>query len=272
MVQSSFFPQLPDLTEQDLFVVLQDRHVVVRHDRLVWGFAELEHHLESDMDLLLIDSRPGGRFIAVNVRQDISAQLNAETRPLRSLLSWQDETVVSIAGRANQIVDWYGSHRYCGSCGAPTIPHLAQRALVCSECSMQFFPRINPCAIMLVVRGDEMLLARSSRFKTGYFSCLAGFVEIGETPEETVVREVKEEVGLVVKNVRYAKSQSWPFPSQLMLGFYADYESGELVLEEEEIEEAGWFNVNQLPLTPPANITIAGQLIDDFVNNVRHKT
>ena len=119
---------------------------------------------------------------------------------------------------------------------------------------------------MLVVQGDKILLARSARFKSGFYSCLAGFIEVGETPEQTVAREIREEVGIEVENIRYSKSQSWPFPSQLMLGFYADYKSGEIVPEEEEIAEAAWYQINQLPVVPSASISVAGQLIQDYVS------
>jgi NAD+ diphosphatase len=123
-----------------------------------------------------------------------------------------------------------------------------------------------------VVRGEQLLLARSSRFKTGFFSCLAGFVEIGETPEETVLREVKEEVGLEVENIRYIKSQSWPFPSQLMLGYIADYKSGEVIPEPEEIAEADWYSIEQLPSVPSAEISVAGELIQLFIDEVSSRS
>ena len=119
------------------------------------------------------------------------------------------------------------------------------------------------------MRGDQLLLARSARFKSGFFSCLAGFIEVGETPEQTVVREVKEEVGIEVENIRYIKSQSWPFPSQLMLGFIADYKAGEIVVAPEEIEEAHWYDVYSLPKVPSPAISVAGELIQTFVNHVK---
>jgi NAD+ diphosphatase len=121
--------------------------------------------------------------------------------------------------------------------------------------------------IVLVIRGNKMLLARSAKFKSEFYSCLAGFIEVGETPEETVSREVMEEVGLEVDNIRYIKSQSWPFPSQLMLGFFADYKAGNITPEPEEIAEADWYSIEQLPTVPSAEISVAGELIEQFVNS-----
>ena len=115
-------------------------------------------------------------------------------------------------------------------------------------------------------------MARSARFKTGFFSCLAGFIEVGETAEETVSREIKEEVGLKVENIRYIKSQSWPFPSQLMLGYHADYREGDITPDPTEIEEADWFDVNNLPATPSPSVSVAGELIQIYTDLVNKES
>ncbi|MSR12126.1 MAG: NAD(+) diphosphatase [Gammaproteobacteria bacterium] len=270
MTQRSFFPGIGELTDDDQFVLFHERQLLVRGESFVWSRSELEFILLDDTEILLIDEQAGASLIAVNAKQDITQLLQAEKRPLRSLLTTHAGQAFSMAGKANQVLEWYASHRFCGICGNPTVHHPAQRALVCSSCEQQFFPRINPCAIMLVVKDDEILLARNARFKSGYYSCLSGFMEVGETPEQTVVREVREEVGVEVENVRYAKSQSWPFPSQLMLGFYADYKSGDITPDGEEIDAAGWFNVNRLPPVPPPNVSVAGELIQDYVTHARN--
>ena len=122
---------------------------------------------------------------------------------------------------------------------------------------------------MLVVDGRRILLARNARYRTGFYSCLAGFIEVGESAEDTVKREVMEEVGVEVENIRYFKSQSWPFPSQLMLGFFADYVSGDIVPEPGEIEEADWYDIDDLPNIPAANISVAGQLIEHYVRQMQ---
>lgn len=265
MTQRSYFPQVDQLLDSDRLVVFYDRRIVARAGNYLWKRAELELLLPEDTELLVIDSQQDSAIIAVHLRQDPSALLQAEMCSLRSLLIGDSESVLALAGKANQILDWTLTHRYCGVCGAPTTPHPDQRALICTGCQHQYFPRINPCVIMLIVRGREVLLARSARFTSNFFSCLAGFIEVGETPEQTVIREVREEVGIEIENVRYAKSQSWPFPSQLMLGFYADYKSGEITPDAEEIAEAGWFDVSNLPTVPSAMISVSGELIRDYV-------
>ncbi len=186
---------------------------------------------------------------------------------LRSQLGLLSEEAFQLAGRALQITRWYRDHQFCGACGSKTRESNSDRALVCGQCDQRFYPRISPCVIGLVTRGDECLLARGSRIPEGLFSTLAGFIEPGESAEQALIREVKEEVGIDIKNLRYFDSQPWPFPGQLMLGFHAEYDGGELVLEEEEILEAGWFHKENLPHTPPVG-TIAGRLIQAFKEEV----
>ena len=126
------------------------------------------------------------------------------------------------------------------------------------------YPLISPCVLALVTKGNEILLARNNLFPEGLFSVLAGFVEVSESAEETVMREVMEEVSIRVKNIQYIGSQPWPFPSQLMLGFKCEYESGDLVIDEEEIAEANWYNIDQLPLIPPES-SLSGQIIRSYI-------
>jgi NAD+ diphosphatase len=269
MVQRSYFPTIDQLLETDRFVLLYDNQIVVRDNEFLWDSSELHAIFSIGAEFFVLDelfeAGVATTFIAVLARENPAEILRAENRSLRSLLFEYDESALNLAGKASQILDWYNTHKYCGACGAPTIQHETQRAVNCSACGRQYFPRINPCAIMLVVNGDQILLARSARFKTDFFSCLAGFIEVGETPEQTVVREVREEVGLEVHNVRYIKSQSWPFPSQLMLGFIAEYKTGKIVVEPEEIEEAHWYNVSSLPKVPSPAISVAGELIQHYV-------
>ncbi len=189
---------------------------------------------------------------------------NFEWRTLRSLLGHVSEEAFQLAGRALQITRWYKDHQYCGACGNKTREGTSDRALVCTACEQRFYPRISPCVIGLVIKDNQCLLARGTRTPEGVFTTLAGFVEPGETAEQAFAREVKEEVGVSIKNIRYQYSQPWPFPGQLMLGFYADYDGGDMVLDESEIIEAGWFDTDNLPLTPPLG-TIAGKLIQGFV-------
>ncbi len=173
------------------------------------------------------------------------------------------------AGRAVQLVEWGRTHRFCGRCATPTEPAAGHRALVCPACGLMAFPRLAPAMITLVTRGEdgpeqEALLARGVQWRIPMYSCLAGFVEPGESLEGAVVREVREEVGLTVGDVRYRGSQPWPFPHSLMIGFRARYESGELELDATEIADAQWYRRDALPQIPPG-ISIARRLIDEWV-------
>ncbi len=141
-------------------------------------------------------------------------------------------------------------------------------ARICPACGFISFPRLSPAVIMSIIKEDHILLARSPRFPSGMYSTLAGFVEPGETLEEAVKREVREEVNIRIGNISYVASQPWPFPHSIMIGFSADYAGGEIEIDGDEIEDAGWFSVEDLPILP-SKITIARLLIDRFVGGVR---
>jgi NAD+ diphosphatase len=183
---------------------------------------------------------------------------------LRNLLEQLSEDEFQTAGRALQVLRWHFDHQFCGRCGNPTVQHSQDFAKTCVRCVIDFYPRLSPCIITLVTRGDECLLAWHSRSKEEKYSCLAGFIEVGESPEQTLEREVMEEVGVRVKNIRYVSSQPWPFPGQLMLGYFADYADGDIQVDQQEIYRAHWFLYNQLPKIPPA-ASISGRLINTFV-------
>src|SRR5713101_1925787 len=180
---------------------------------------------------------------------------------LRALFGALDDAQFALAGRALQIVDWDRTHQYCGACGAATVARMSERSRECPGCGLVAYPRLAPAVMGLVRREREMLLARSPRFPEGMYSALAGFVEPGETLEQCLEREVYEEVGIKVRNVRYFASQPWPFPHSLMLAFFADYDSGDIRIDGAEIEDARWFDIEDLPRLP-ARISIARRLID----------
>ena len=205
---------------------------------------------------------------AVHIAVDIDIPEPFFLRDLRSLMMEVDETLFLIAGRAKQVVQWGSDHRFCSRCGTETINHLHDRAKECPSCGFTQYPRTSPCVIGLVTRGPELLLARSPSFPPGMFSTLAGFVEPGETLEQAFSREVKEEVGISIRNISYQSSQPWPFPHSLMIGFQAEHAEGSIVVDEVEIQEADWFLVDKLPLIPPLG-SISRHLIDSYVEQWR---
>jgi NAD+ diphosphatase len=180
---------------------------------------------------------------------------------VRRLFGLAGAEAFALVGRATQLLDWQNNHRYCGKCGRPTTRKNGEFAMSCSACGLLFYPRIAPAVMVLVLRDDEVLLARSPHFTPGVFSALAGFVEAGETLEECAIREVREEVGIEITNLRYFRSQSWPFPNSLMVAFTADYVSGILTPDPSEIEAANWFLRGALPPLPDP-VSISRQLID----------
>nr|WP_321469341.1 NAD(+) diphosphatase [uncultured Desulfobulbus sp.] len=181
--------------------------------------------------------------------------------PLRRLYGVAGAEAYALAGRAVQLLNWQRTHRYCGQCGGATRRRGDQFAMECPSCELFFFPRISPAVMILVLRGKELLLARSPHFTPGVFSALAGFVEPGETLEQCAQREVREEVGIEIANLRYFRSQPWPFPNSLMVAFTAEYAGGALTPDGVEIEEAHWFAQTGLP-TLPEPMTLSRQLID----------
>ncbi len=183
-------------------------------------------------------------------------------RPLRSLFGAIDDALLAVAGRAFQIVEWARTHRFCGACGAAMVQLTGERCLRCPQCGHLAYPRISPAMMVLIQRGESILLARHLNSPSGYFTALAGFLEAGESIEEAVHREVVEEVGLLVRDLRYFGSQPWPFPHSLMVAFTAQYAGGDITIDATEIAEARWFGIEDpLPPIPPLGLSIAGHLI-----------
>lgn len=169
------------------------------------------------------------------------------------------------AGKCQEIIYWDQNTRFCGVCGAPMKLHtnISKR---CEHCGKEVWPQLATAVIVLIHRGDEVLLVHANNFKRNFFGLVAGFVETGETLEEAVVREVSEEVGITIQNIRYFASQPWPYPSGLMVGFTAEYVSGEIKLQRSELAAGGWYHKDHLPELPE-KLSIARQLIDHWLES-----
>ncbi|MDD3344649.1 MAG: NAD(+) diphosphatase, partial [Sulfurospirillaceae bacterium] len=184
---------------------------------------------------------------------------------LRQILTQQTPHLLEALIRAKELVHWFRDNRFCGRCGKPMEISYAQSAFSCKACNFLSFPRLSPACIVLIIRGDEVLLARSPHFIKGVYSLIAGFVEAGESAEACAKREVKEEVGVEIEDLRYFGTQSWPFPHSLMIGFFATYKSGEICIQEDEIEDAQWFTKETLPIRPYST-SIASQMLEAWLD------
>jgi NAD+ diphosphatase len=249
------------------FFIFQDDRILIRKNGLrftPFSDSEWQPIKPWSAAILPVGKGDNGEY-AVELTADFPTGSDHEWVSLRSLVGRVDDETFNRWGKASQILRWQKTHRYCGSCGRETVEHVSEQAKVCPACSLAWYPLISPCIIVLVSRGEELLLARSSRFREGMYSTLAGFVEPGESVEMTVHREIAEEVAIRIKNIRYFGSQPWPFPGQLMLGFFAEYDSGEIRVDGQEICDARWFHFRNLPMIPGEG-TIAGRMIRHHVD------
>lgn len=200
---------------------------------------------------------------AVQLDTDCTIQPPFIAEALNAAVQTIDNATLGIGGLARQILHWEHQSRFCSVCGGRTHPFTREWGRQCSECNTRQFPKVSPCAIVLVRRDDEVLLVRNTQWPTGRYSLAAGFLGVGESLEECAAREVKEETGIDIADITYVASQSWPFPSQVMVGFVARYAGGELVVDHTELEDARWFPVDALPTLPPTR-SIARRIIDSF--------
>lgn len=208
----------------------------------------------------------GSHCYGMHLPQEAKLPEGLEPLGLRALILEGNELVSALAGQAFQLLEWARTHRHCGACGAPTTPHAADRAVECADCRIVYYPRISPVMMALVYRfnsnGGELLLTRKAGYAPGRYTVVAGFVEAGETLEQCLAREVREEVGVDVRNPRYFGSQPWPFPNSLVMAFSAEWTGGEVVPDPGELEDARWFSIDALPDLPEP-VHISRLLIDD---------
>lgn len=236
---------------------------IVSHEQKLWlPKGELPHGAAEEFQLDGAVGIPIGEWENEPVwlvRQNRRADMGS----VRQVID-QDVGLFQLAGRGVQLAEFYRSHKFCGYCGHEMHVSKTEWAMLCSHCRERYYPQISPCIIVAIRRDDHILLAQHTRHRNGIYTVLAGFVEVGETLEQAVAREVMEESSIRVKNLRYVTSQPWPFPQSLMTAFMADYHSGEIKIDPKELIDAGWYRYDQLPLLPPPG-TVARRLIEDTV-------
>lgn len=255
----------PDLTVQPsanaLWFVVDGLKLLLNAENGLPKFGDVE--LDLIQPLGWLSGRPA---FAARLRGD--APDGCKLLPIRATYGLIPDEWFGLAGFAAQAVEFDRTHRFCGACATPLQRNEHERAKSCPRCGLTVYPRVAPVVMVLIERGQgagkELLLARGPHFAPGVYSALAGFVEPSETLEDACHREVLEEVGLRVQNLRYAFSQPWPFPHSLMIAFNAEYDSGEIVPQPGEIEDAQWFNIRQLP-TLPTVFSTARRMLDDAV-------
>ncbi|WP_415884860.1 NAD(+) diphosphatase [Neptuniibacter sp. QD37_6] len=253
------------LQEKNYFLASGESLLCDQQERFLFSEVELES-LDVEISFDLPEVTNASYRIAI--LNDEGKYLFLNKLDLRLALSHtENEDEFSVLSAAAQVVTWHASFKFCPRCATELIMDEADLAKVCPSCGHHQYPRLSPCIIVLVRNGKKCLLAHSSKFKSGRYSTLAGFIEAGESAEHAVEREVMEEVGIRVKNIKYVCSQSWPFPHSFMLGFMADYSEGEITPDGEEILSADWFSVDDLPTIPP-KFTISRQLIDKFIEEM----
>lgn len=188
---------------------------------------------------------------------------------VRACLMLVADDIFKVVNAAAQLRYWLSTQNFCSRCGEKLTFTANDRAMTCPGCDYHSYPKISPCMITVVRRGRQLLLAQNTRYVSDLFTCLAGFIECGETAEEAVAREVMEEAGIQIGKTRYVMSQAWPFPHQLMLGYISEYQSGEIHIDPQEIRAADWFDIDKLPNIPPPQ-TVARKLIDAAVELIRN--
>lgn len=233
-------------------ILIQKKNIFVCKDGSFPSGAALTDILRSytPQDILSSYAEQAYHTCATLLAPDAAAPKGLEQIPYRNLFVNGSAEHAATAARAALFLNWLHVHRHCASCGTLLRLSRTETAQECPQCGQVFFPVIAPCIIVLINKGDKVLLARHVQHISNLYTCIAGFIEGGESAEEAVIREVHEEVGLTITNIRYRGSQGWPYPNQLMLAFRAEYVSGEIMVQKEELSEAAWFERDHLPTIP----------------------
>jgi len=260
-----FHPQFPNTPGPGYWVIIQDNSVILNTDGNMPALpeGELPNWLKPRNELLCIGLWKGKPLRVFSIDNSCNIVPPFVTEMLNAPEQRVDDATLSLSGLAKQILHWERQSRCCPHCGGATERARSGWSKQCTACQSKYYPCINPCAIVLVKRGNEVLLVRKAEWPDGRYSLVAGFLDFGESLEECAAREVKEETGIDITGISYVGSQNWPFPSQLMAGFVAQYAGGEIIVAHEELEDVRWFPITALPALPPRR-SIARRIIDSF--------
>jgi NAD+ diphosphatase len=257
-------------TGKSFWCIVSNGSFVVRHEAGKPALPCLESLEEMKLKALrkiYLGRLEGRSCYAAEISPDASLPRDSVLMALRELFRDLDEDLIGVLSNAVQVLHWDETNRFCSRCGSQTENSETERAKVCPDCGFTAYPRISPAVIVAIQREKQLLLIQAHRHRAGVYSNVAGYVEVGESLEQCVRREIREEVGVEVKNLKYFGSQCWPFPHSLMVGFTAEYSSGEIRRGEEEIVDARWFLIDELPRIPES-YTISRQLIDSVIGQM----
>lgn len=250
------------ITRHDYLLCYRDGQILLKKSGDGYEFPKKEDFDEPTDRPTYLFSLDGERCFGLMDFQANDAAM--EYLDLFALRTLPNKEVAWLGAVGHQLLTWQHQHRYCGRCGSKTEQKADERAIICPQCNLIVYPKLSPAIIVAITCGDKILLAKGKNYRGDFYALIAGYVDVGESIEETVAREVKEEVGLDIRNLKYVKSQPWPFSSSLMLGFTAEAdENQKIIVDEKEIHEAGWFERGKLP-PHASNISISGYLIEAF--------
>jgi NAD+ diphosphatase len=267
-VKADFEFHTPDAeqpNEEGSWVIIQGNNAIIEETRngLKLLHGKLPDWMIPQLPAICIGTWLGKPLRAITISSSLVIDPPLVAEAFNAIDDRIDSQTLTLAGLAKQILHWEKQSRHCSHCGAQTVDITASWGKRCTSCKYEHYPHIHPCAIILVKRGNELLLTRKAEWPAGRYSLVAGFLDFGESLEECAIREVREETGIEICNIRYIGSQNWPFPAQLMAGFVADYAAGDICVEPNELEDARWFPVDALPNLPTRR-SIARWIIDNF--------
>ena len=242
----------PDGADFEFGILIQKKDIFVFENGRLPNGSEVSQALKkyTDSDILGLYGEKAYHTFAAALSPDAAVPEGFKRIPYRNLFVTETAEYAAVVARAALLLDWLHHTKYCSSCGSRLHLSVSETALECPQCRRICYPVLAPCIIVLISKGEHILLARHVQHISDIYTCIAGFIEAGETAEEAVAREIREEVGLTVKDIRYRGSQGWPYPNQLMLAFRAEYVSGDITVQKEELSEAAWFTQDALPPIP----------------------
>ncbi len=245
--------------------IFYKNQLLVELDQEIFKLPTTSKIINAKITLVEIHSNPHGLLAELidNTIIDNSLKLIS----IRQALNYFNDSIIKHIAYNYQLYNYYFSHKFCGLCGSNANKQTINKFMYCINCNTEIYPHIAPCIIVRVHKDNKILMARGIDFPANIWGLIAGFVEIGESLEEAAIREIKEEVGICVKNIKYWGSQAWPFPSNsLMVGFTADYASGKILIDPVEIEQAGFYTIDKIPGEPSSTFSIASKMIAEFRN------